>query len=64
MVSTSSSSWTSIGVTVGVGFYIDVTVFAGLLVVVLGANHTVFSPIAEGLVVNVFGVKINLLTAS
>ena len=33
-IMTSSSSWTSIAVMIGVGFHTDITVFVGLLAVV------------------------------
>ena len=42
-----SSSWTSVVATVGVGYHTGITVFTGLLRVVLGPNCTVFLPIAE-----------------
>ena len=46
-----------------VGFHTSVTVFTELLGVVLGANHTVFLPIAEALVFTAFRVVVNLVTA-
>ena len=47
----------------GVDFCINVTVFVGLLVIVLGANHAVFLLITESLVVDVFRVIVELVTA-
>ena len=45
-----------------VGFCIDVTVFVKLLLVSLGANQTVFLPIAEFLDCPNFGAVVSLVT--
>ena len=60
-MTTSSSSWTLIVSMVDVSFCVDITAFVDLLLVVLGKNQTVLLPIAEFLVVPIFGVMVGLV---
>ena len=47
--------------TLSIGFCTDVTAFIVLLLVYLGADQTVFLPIAEVLVVTAFGAVVSLV---
>ena len=47
----------------GISFCIDITIFVGLLLVDLGANHAVFLPVAGDLVITASGLAADLIAA-